>query len=178
MKKIILAVLLSIMGLVLANFAIGATTDTATTAASVTINTFVDITIAACPGGGAGSIGFGSKDPGDADVIPVDCNNASVGDVTVTVEAITNKAIDIDISGTNYTDGGSGVIAITQTEYDDNAALSTPTTFTETPTTTTAFSSVGGAGTTVDNQFYFRLDVPSSFLPAGAYTSTYTFDAS
>lgn len=175
-KSISLMALLSIMSLVLANFALGATSDTGQTTASVTINTFIDITLGVCNGGTATTLSYGGIDPGASDVAPVNCHSSTVGDTTITIESTTNKPVDVSIKGTDYAGPGAQVIAVSQTEYDNNEAHSSSTALTS--ESVVVFSEVGGVGSAVDKEFYFQLDIPSSFLTAGTYESTYTFDAS
>lgn len=166
----IIAILL-LVGMVMAE-----TTDTATTGATVTINTFVDISITPCAGGTAESISYGEQDPGAIDVRPVDCHDATDGDLKVTVENTTNVPVTVEISGTDYTGPGSETIAVGNTEYAEDSIKTSPVIFTTTPAT--VWSSMGGTGSAVSDDLWYWLDIPNVFLTAGAYTSTYTIAAS
>jgi hypothetical protein len=175
MKRIMLAVLLSIMSLVLANSALGATTATGTAQASVTVNTFVDITVVQCPVSGV--FNFGSQDPGVTDV-PIACQTDANTALRTIVEATTNKPVNITLIGTNYA-GPGNPIAVENTKYNFQNLTVNSTSFpVAAGPAVNAFTSVGGAGIAVNNDLWFWLSVPSSFLTAGAYTSTYTLSAS
>ncbi len=177
MKKKVLVFIISLLILTSVIGLVMAATQQQTTA-TVSVNEYIDISITPCAGGGALSISYGDQDPGATNVKPVDCNDATDGDLKVTVEATTNTPVTVEISGTDYDGPDPSVIAIEQTEYAKDQAMTTPVTFTENPTTTTVWTSMGGAGSVAIDDLWFELDIPSSFLKAGAYPSTYTVDAS
>lgn len=97
MKKLLVIALA--MALVMVGGVMAA--DTAATGASVSINELIDISITPCAGGIAESISYGGQYLGATNVKPVACNNATDGDLKVTVEATTNVPVTVKISGTD-----------------------------------------------------------------------------
>ena len=80
------------------------------------------------------------------------------------------------IRGIDYDGPDPSVIAIGETEYAEDQVMTTPIAFTTLPVD--VWTSMGGGGSAVSDDLWFELDIPSSFLKAGAYPSTYTVDAS
>jgi len=174
MKKMI-GILISAMGILLVAGIAHAQSDSGTAQASVTVNTFIDITVTACPGGG--SLTYGSQDPGAADV-PASCQDNTDPALRTTVEATTNQPVDLSLSGTDYTGPGAEEIAVENTNQNTVNNTGTYTAFAADPGSTTVFTSVGGTGSAVDNELWFWLSIPNVFLTAGQYTSDYTLQTS
>jgi len=179
MKKILTGILISLMALVLANFAIGAVTDEESVAASVTVNTFISITLTDA---GNGGFAFGSLDPGTENEKEADQTDgaASVDPAaTVTNDAISNVNADVKLKGTDFTSGDT--LPITNVAYDDDGAVDEGTDTGPLNQSSLTTSYPGSAfvtltpGSNVD--IWFWLDVPTS-QAAGAYTSTFSFEGS
>lgn len=174
MRNAIFAVLSSIVILILANFAIGATSEVASASASVTVNQFVDITLTdAAPGG----FSFGG-DPGTA-------NNAEASQdgvtpaATVTREATSNVDVNVRLKGTDFT-GAAGTIAVINVAYDDDGLVDElpgePSLAQNDMTTDypgAAYATLTSGSPSV--KIWFWLDI-SSRQAAGNYASTFSFE--
>lgn len=165
MKKYILGVFLVmvLVGMVMA----GEPEQTAS--ATVTINEHISMTVTPC-----NTLTFGTGvDPG-TDNIPINCQSSTKEAVNVTVDPVTNVNVDVKINGSDYTQTGvTQKIGVENTTYCvDTYAENGTTTLTSSLTTV---SSIAVDGTAQDTLLWYWLDVPDIFLPAGDYTSTYTF---
>jgi|SRR3989338_9469448 len=165
MRNIIFAVLSSIVILVLANFAIGATSEEAGASASVTVNTFVDITIT---DRGAGGINFGGLDPGTIDNKEVAQNG--LGAINFSVELTTNKnPINVKLRGNNFNETGGSTIGISNVAADDDNTLVSGNI-----TLSTAYKILKTLAPGEDTEIYYFLDVPA-VQKAASYSSTFYF---
>jgi len=182
--KIFLTII-AIMSLVLMSFAVfGATSEEASASASVTVNTFVDITLTDTAGGG---FIFGSLDPGttnNKEAAQTDGNTSTTGAATITRETTSNVDVLIRLKGDDFT-VGSDTLAVTNVDYDDDGGVDQGVdsgTYTQETLSTTYPS---GAGTndpwaTLTSgsptvKVWFWLDVPTA-QAAGSYSSTFAFE--
>jgi len=174
------AVLSSIIILVLVNFAIGATSEVTSASASVTVNTFVDITLTDA---GAAGFAFGSNDPGTSNNKEVDQTegvSSILPAATVTRETTSNVGVKVRLKGTDFT-GGAGTIAISNAKYDDDGAhTEAPETNLPVTTMTTAYPGTEYTTLTAVSpsvKIWFWLDIPTG-QAAGSYSSTFSFEGS
>jgi spore coat protein CotH len=158
--------------------------EEASTSSSVTINSYVDITLSQVP------VKFGSIDPGTTETQADDGSSNDYDSDTqidgfpmrITVESTTNEDVDIHLKGDDWSDGGTNSFGIGNVTIDDDSTLNegTETGLAE-DSLTTAY---GGANTgyfeditapsggpAVNKDLYFWLDVPSA-QAAGAYSTT------
>jgi len=162
----------AIMSLVLVSFAMAALEE-ATAGASVTVNTFVDITLTDTNGGG---FAFGSDDPGTSNNAEADQSGGTPA-ATITREATSNVNVLVRLKGLDFT--GAGTIAINNAKFDDDATVDqvTDTGLNQTRMTTaypgSAYATLTSGSPTLD--IWFWLDIPTS-QAAGAYTSTFSFE--
>ncbi len=161
-----------VMCLIMVGGAMGATYQEALASATVTVNTFVDITLTQCPGTGT-IFNYGNQDPGATNV-PIACQDGTDGALRLTVEDTTNTPVTVDIKGTNYI-GTSESIPVGNTDYDEDNTMGTPVALTD--AYVNVWASMGGTDSTASDDLWFWLDIPSAFLTAGDYTSTYTLKA-
>jgi len=162
----------AIMSLVLMSVAM-AVLDEASAGASVTVNTFVSITLTDA---GSPGVNFISSNPGDNDVNDTAQTNA-VPAIRVTNDAISNVNVKVDVKGTDFADNGNNFVA-GQATYDDDGAA---TEVSETGKVETALANTyPGTGyytaitPTSSADFWFFLDIPSG-QAAGTYSNTLTF---
>jgi len=152
----------AIMSLVLVSFAGAVFEDSAT--ATVTVNTFISITIGTCTGG----LVFGAgEDPGAVDVA-IACQDVSTAAATVTNDAISNVNVDVQVKGSDFS---GGPIAVSNVEYDEANDQASKTTLTTTYVTTTA-----GVTPSSTASVWYWLDIPGN-TAAGTHTSTFSFQA-
>lgn len=138
---------------------------------SVTISDVISITLNTCPGASS-DFTFGSISQGASNVA-MSCQDASNGAIEITVDPETNVNVDIKISGTNFS--GPSTILITNAKYNTSDDAVGATAFPAQGSNATAFS-VTANPSAVSNSLWFWLDTPS-WLQAGQYTSTFTFNA-
>ena len=185
MSKFFVAIV--VMCLVLASMPV-VMAQTETAEATVTVNAYISTSIIECPDANVSeTFTYGSQDPGTADV-PIECQDISPdegttagvdGALTITIDAITNVDVTVTLSGTNYTKGVVQEIAIEDTKYNkDNSTLTGATAFPAEGATAATLWSITADPNDVDKDIWFWLSVPSTYLPAGTYTSTYTFSIS
>ena len=133
--------------------------------ASVTVNTFVDITIT---DRGAGGINFGSKDPGTLDN-PEAAQNG-LGAVNFSVEKTTNKdPINVKLRGNNFNETGGSTIAISKAIADDDNSLVSGNI-----TLATTYTLLKTLSPDTSTEIYYFLDVPTA-QKAASYSSTFYF---
>lgn len=168
----------ALMALVLANFAIGVTSEEASASASVTVNTFVDITLTdAAPSG----FSFGSLDPGttnNKEAAQTDGVSSTLPAATVTRETTSNVDVKVRSKGTNFV-VGANTLAVSNVKYDDDGAhtegaeTSLPVTNMATTYPVAAYATLTAGSPSV--KIWFWLNVPTG-QAAGAYTSTFSFE--
>ena len=166
MRNAIFVALSSILILILAIFAFGAISEEAGASASITVNTFVDITIA---DRGAGGINFGSLDPGTTDNKEVAQNG--LGAINFSVEKTTNiNPVNVKLRGNNFNEtGGITIIDISNAIADDDNILTSGNI-----TLSTTFKILKTLAPDTDTEIYFFLDVPTA-QKAASYSSTFYF---
>jgi len=169
----------AIMSLVLMSFSVyGALFEEASASASVTVNSFVDISLTDA---GAAGFAFGSDDPGTSnnkEAAQTDGVASVLSAATVTREATSNVDVFIRLKGEDFTTGGD-TIAVSNVKYDDDGEH-TEGSETNLPVTDMTTTYPGSAYTTLtsaspDLKVWFWLDIPSG-QAAGSYTSTFSFD--
>ena len=164
MKKLLIALgLAGIMTMVMAAPAMAAETQDAS--ASVTVNTYISITIA---DEGSNGIAFGSLDPGATNQGDADQLDGTPS-VVISTGSENNVNVDLQISGTNFTKGGDS-FNINNASYSGTFAGS-KTALSGTDTDIVHGTNVA-AGQDVD--MYQWLTVPAS-TPPGTYSSTWTY---
>ena len=155
-----LLLLTSMVGVVMA--------ATQTSTASVTVNQIIDTSISTT------ALTYTAGNPGDE----VEVTDQGVGNpaLTVTVNPPTNVDVDVETSGTAYSGPGTATIAVGQTEYcvDDYACITRPTL----GTSLALIEQIIVDGNAQTTDMWYWLNIPSGFVPAGTYESTYTFDIS
>ncbi len=169
MRKVIILIALIAPLLVLASVAIAPTFEEDVATATVTVNSFVDITIA---DNGAAGLSFGSLDPGTNNN-PEAAQNG-VGAVNFTVQSTTNKnPVNVKLNATNFTSGATTFNG-NVTADDDNAidnATETGAAQLQLTTTLQTFKTLSpGASTGI----WYWIDIPSG-QAALSYTSTFGF---
>ena len=176
MRNAIFVALSSILILILANFAFGATSEETSGAASVTVNEFVDITLTDTAGGG---FSFGGLDPGTInknESDQVDGLASTTGAATVTRQTTSNVDVKVRLKGTNFI-VGSNTLPITYVTYDDDGEVDVFPDTTQANLTTAypgaAYATLTGASP--DLKIWFWLDVPTG-QAAGSYSSTFSFE--
>ena len=176
---ILLFSLVLVVGFVMATHQ---TSQEASAGASVTVATFIDMTLTDI---GAVGFSFGSLDPGDTNIPEDDQTNVTVviPAATVTRETTSNVDILIRLKGSNFVKPGDN-IPITNVDYDDDEFVdqTTDTGIYTQETMSTAYPT--GTGTndpwaTLTSslptvKIWFWLDVPPS-QAAGTYSSTFSF---
>ncbi|MEW6295189.1 MAG: hypothetical protein AB1467_02735 [Candidatus Diapherotrites archaeon] len=150
--------------ILLSGIAMAPTTDEETATASVTVNTFVSITLTDLNQLG---IAFGGLDPG-ASNRPAD-QNAGNGTVRITNDLVSNKTIDLYKYGTNFTGAGTITISNVQYDTDNNVLAPAPVTMPSAYTDTLIDLAPGSS-----QEFWYWINIPSS-QTAGAYTSTFYY---
>ena len=165
-----------IMSLVLMSVAVyGATSDETGAGASVTVNTFIDITL--IDAGDAG-FAFGAKDPSttnNKEAAQTDGVASIFPAANITREATSNVDVKIRLKGLDFT--GAGTIAVTNVAYDDDGEVDGSLVGLPQASLTNDYPVSAYATLTIASPnlgIWFWLDIPAS-QPAGAYTSTFSF---
>jgi hypothetical protein len=178
MKKLIF------LFVVLLSFGDFAAATQAQAPATLTVNSFVSVTIDVCPAGGV--IDYGGRNPNSSGATAAACQDSTNSAIKVTVEPLTNVPLDVSLSGSDYTGSGTATgssIDVARTTYDDDATVGEGTETGEqegtlTTSSTVYWNGIGGSGTEVVKEIWFWLTMPGTFLKAGPYESTYTINAS
>jgi hypothetical protein len=156
MKKIIISAVLALM--LVAVLAVPAMGDDIT--ASVTVTEYASVTVT---DNGTAGLSFGSMTPGQ----DMKAEAASPS-VTVTAAAENNIDLDIKVSGTDFSDGGSNSFSIGNAYYNTASDSGSASAMSTTPATVDTLS----AGEHVD--IYHWLSVPEE-QAAATYDSTFTY---
>ena len=176
MKKLILTVLLGIIGLLLANFALGVTPATPVETegtASVGVNEIISFTVVDHDPSG---IGFGDFNPGTSD------NEATPNPaVNLTVGSSTNVDVNVSLKGTDWSGQAAMTLADTSVKFDDDADLADDTGNEPIGTLTTAYQiwyevSAPLGGNAPSTEVFHWVSIPAN-QKAGDYTSTFTYQA-
>jgi len=170
----------AIMSLVLVSmvFAGHQTSDEASAGASVTVTTFIDMTLTDT---GTAGFDFDSLDPGTSnknESDQVDGSSSTTPAATVTREATSNVDVLVRLKGDDFS--GAGAIPIGNVAYNDDgvvdgAAVNLPQTDLTTTYPGSAYATLTSGNSTLD--IWFWLDIPPG-QAAGAYTSTFSFEGS
>jgi hypothetical protein len=128
--------------------------------AQVTVNSHASVTITPC----ASTLNFGSGDPGDTD-LPVDCQNATDGAITVTNDDVSNQNINVETKGTDFASGENS-IAVSNLEFDEDNNKSSPTTLSTAYQTSSSNIASGSSA-----KIWYWLDIPAG-QTAGTYSGT------
>ncbi len=172
MKNSLIAVIMPI--LVLASFfavpVLAPTFEEATATASVTVNTFIDITIT---DRGAAGINFGSLDPATNNN-PEAAQTGLLGAVNFSVESTTNKnPTNVKLNASSFS-GGAGSFDGNVTADDD----ATPDQGVETGAAqlqlTTTMQTLKSLAPGASTEIWYWMDVPVS-QATGSYTATFGF---
>ena len=152
------------------------TFEEASAGASVTINSFVDITLTDT---GIAGFRFGSLDPGDTNIPEDDQNVTTVTPAaTVTRNPTSNVDVKVRLKGTNFVSSGDN-IPIGNVDYDDDEFVDDADSGNLAQTTMTTTYPVSEYATldsgSPDLDVWFWLDVPTS-QAAGNYASTFSFE--
>jgi len=174
----------AIMSLVLMSFGM-AVSEEASAGASVTVNTFVDITLTDA---GTGGFAFGNLNPDTQNNKEADQTDGAasiLSAATVTRQATSNVDVLVRLKGSTFVNNGD-TLPITNVDYDDDGEVDVTgageigltqetlqTTYPSTAGTDNPWATLTGASTTV--KIWFWLDVPSG-QAAGSYTSTFSFE--
>ena len=166
LEKLIIPTVFIMPLLLLVALVIAPTFEEATASASVTVNTFVDITIT---DRGTSGISFSSVDPGTNNN-PGTQQNSTHGEVNFKVESTTNK---------NPTNVGLKASLFTSPSFDGNVTADDDATIDVFPDTqqtqlTTAFSTLKTLAPASSTEIWYWMDVPSA-QAAASYTSTFGF---
>ncbi len=158
MKKIVISILLALM--LVATMAIPVMAETSNLDATVTVTEYASVTIT---DNGAAGLLFGSLTPGT-----VKQPEAASPSVNVTAASENNIDVDIRVSGTDFSDGGTEEILI------GNAFLNA----TNDSGSATAMSTSGTVVATLSAEdsvdIYHWLSIPAE-QAAATYTSTFTY---
>jgi hypothetical protein len=161
--KMRLTACLAIAILMIATLTLPAAADVlGTSTATVTVNSDISVTIT---DGGAANIVFGALDAGTTDNLDTTANETTP---SITLSVSGTSIVDLQVSGTNF---GTG-FAVSNAKFN--------TTYSTTGTTAMNTSAVQIADEVIpgnDVDVWFWLDVPASGVTAGAYNSTFTFEA-
>jgi len=155
------------------------------TTAAVTVNEYISFTVTPCTGG----IDFGDLDPGTTDA-KAGCQSGAgvsqVAAIALSADAVTNVPLDVSVKGTDFL---ATYLPVTKVEYDDDGALLVdPDTFTNVcngaltkGTLSTGYveywSSVKNAAAAWSCGLWYWIDIPSGYIPAGDYSSTFYVQA-
>ena len=146
------------------------TSETTTATGSVTVATFVDITVT---DRGASGINFGSLDPATNNN-PEAAQTGSLGAVNFTVEPTTNKGtVNVKLNATSFS-GTPGSFDGNVTADDDANIDTSPETGSSQIQLTTVFPTLKTLTPGQSQEIWFWMDVPSA-QGAGSYTSTFSF---
>lgn len=160
-----------------------AVSEEASAGATVTINTFVDITLTDT---GTAGFAFGSLDPSDINKKEADqVDGASVTPAaTITRETTSNVDVKIRLKGDDFTVGTDN-LAVTNVDYDNDGLEGegtdtgpyTQETMQTTYPTGGGFDDPWATLTSADPtvKIWFWLDVPGG-QAAGSYTSSFSFE--
>jgi hypothetical protein len=156
MKKLIISITLALLLIAIA--AVPAMADDIT--ASVTVTSYASVTIT---DNGAAGLSFGSLTPGTDKQA-----EAAAPSVTVTAAEENNTPVNIKISGTDFTDGGTNSFGIDNALWNDESNDATATAM----STTAATVATLNANESVN--IYHWLSIPTG-QAAATYNSTFTY---
>ncbi len=132
---------------------------------SVTVSQTISSTIT---DNGTSGLNWGSLTAGTTDQAETD--QGTNGAVTVSIGAETNENCNIQVKATDFSDGGTNTIAVTNAKYNNTNAVGTA--FALADTYYTVDTSTAGAAKVVE--IYHWLTIPNG-QPAADYTSTFTY---
>ncbi len=132
---------------------------------SVTVSQTISSTIT---DNGTSGLNWGSLTAGTTD--QAESDQGAAGAVTVSIGAETNENCNIQVMASNFSDGGSNTIAITNAKYNNTNTVGTA--FAAADTYYTVDTST--AGTASVAEIYHWLTIPNGQATAD-YTSTFTY---
>ena len=166
MKRIITGLVLA--GLVAAITVVPASAATSGKTASVTVNTYISVTLT---DNNTSGLVWGNLDPGvvQQDEEAVAAANPSI---VIAAGAENNADTDINVYGTDFSDGGTNSFAITNAYWhtSDVPASSTTMKLQASKDTVTTLSASGSV------DIYHYLSIPNG-QTAATYTSTFTYES-
>ena len=164
MKRIITGLVLA--GLVAAITVVPASAATSGKTASVTVNTYVSVTLT---DNGAAGLDFGSLDPG---VVQQDEAANPSASIVIAAGAENNADTDINVYGVDFSDGGTNSFAITNAYWHTSDVPASSTTMKVVGSKDT----VGTLSASESVSIWHYISIPNA-QAAASYTSTFTYES-